>query len=337
MPGGPIPILPVTLKTSDPKPNRQASPGSVGNTTGLITPKPSPNGAIADGQPTKPTDPPAEPETPKEKSFWGKISGGVHTGLDVLGFVPGLGAIPDLANAGIYALEGDMVNAGISTMAAVPGIGDAAKAGTMVVKGGKAVAKEAAKEGAEKAAKEAAEKAAKEAAEKAEKEAAEKAAKEKAEKETAEAGGKPPKKEDGGYSKGKGKGPCDHLRQGDGTGPYRGGAHNKTSKPVNDEKDSHHMPAKDASPLRPQDGPAIQMHPNDHAKTSSNGQMPGSIEYREMIADLIADGKWREAMVKEIKDVRRVADEVGDPKKYNEATLEMLEYFKCLEKHGLLR
>lgn len=28
---------------------------------------------------------------------------------------------------------------------------------------------------------------------------------------------------------------------------------------------------------------------------------------------------------------------IGDPKKYDEATLEMLEYFKCLEKNGLLK
>ena len=38
--------------------------------------------------------------------------------------------------------------------------------------------------------------------------------------------------------KGRKKGPCDHLRQGNGTGPYRGGAHSKTSKPSNDGKDS---------------------------------------------------------------------------------------------------
>jgi hypothetical protein len=40
--------------------------------------------------------------------------------LDVLGFVPGLGAIPDLINAGIYAAEGDAVNAGLSAVAAIP-------------------------------------------------------------------------------------------------------------------------------------------------------------------------------------------------------------------------
>lgn len=147
-----------------------------------------------------------------------------------------------------------------------------------------------------------------------------------------EGGDKPP---------GKGRrqepGPCDHLKQGSGQGPYRGGAHGKTSKPANDGKDSHHMPAKDASPLSINDGPAIQMDPTDHARTSSNGQMPGSIDYREAISELISDGKWRDAMTTEIKDVRRVAREAGDARKYNEAMLEMMEYFKCLEKNNLLK
>ena len=79
---------------------------------------------------------------------------GIHTALDVAGFVPGLGAIPDLANAAIYAVEGDAAMAALSAVAAVPGIGDGVKAGTMV---GKQIVKQAGK----KAAKEAAEKAAK--------------------------------------------------------------------------------------------------------------------------------------------------------------------------------
>ena len=38
---------------------------------------------------------------------------------------PGVGAVPDLINAGISALRGDWLGAGISLVAAVPGIGDA--------------------------------------------------------------------------------------------------------------------------------------------------------------------------------------------------------------------
>lgn len=45
--------------------------------------------------------------------------------LDVAGMAPGVGAVPDLINAGISALRGDWLGAGISLVAAVPGIGDA--------------------------------------------------------------------------------------------------------------------------------------------------------------------------------------------------------------------
>lgn len=129
---------------------------------------------------------------------------------------------------------------------------------------------------------------------------------------------------------------CKHLRQGSGKGPYRGGAHSKTQLPVGDGKDSHHLPAKDVSPLNIDDGPAIQMSPTDHKRTSSNGSSRKAKKYRKDIEDMLKDGQWRDVMAKEIKDVRRVARLKGSPKKYNEAMLEMLEYFKCLENNNLL-
>ncbi len=52
----------------------------------------------------------------------------VHGALDVAGFIPGVGAIADGINAGIYAAEGDWGNAALSLAAAVPGVGDAAAA-----------------------------------------------------------------------------------------------------------------------------------------------------------------------------------------------------------------
>lgn len=70
---------------------------------------------------------------------WAGFSGWVHGALDVAGFVPGLGAIPDLLNAGIYALEGDWQNAGLSAVAAVPAAGDAVKGGTIAVRVGSEV------------------------------------------------------------------------------------------------------------------------------------------------------------------------------------------------------
>lgn len=63
---------------------------------------------------------------------------GIQTALDLAGFAPGVGAIPDLLNAAIYAVRGDKINAGLSLLAAVPGIGDAAAAVKIAGKGVKA-------------------------------------------------------------------------------------------------------------------------------------------------------------------------------------------------------
>lgn len=60
---------------------------------------------------------------------------GLQTALDVAGFAPGVGAIADLTNAAIYAIRGDKINAGLSLLAAVPGIGDAAAAAKLAGKG----------------------------------------------------------------------------------------------------------------------------------------------------------------------------------------------------------
>ena len=57
----------------------------------------------------------------------------VHTGLDVVGFVPGIGDVADGANAVLYLCEGDYVNAALSATSMIPLVGDA------VSKGGKAV------------------------------------------------------------------------------------------------------------------------------------------------------------------------------------------------------
>lgn len=69
---------------------------------------------------------------------------GIQTVLDIAGFIPGVGAIPDLLNAAIYAFRGDNINAGLSLLAAVPGIGDIAAASKIANKGVK-VAKAATK------------------------------------------------------------------------------------------------------------------------------------------------------------------------------------------------
>lgn len=65
---------------------------------------------------------------------------GIQLALDAAGFVPGFGAIPDLTNAAISALRGNWAEAGLSVLAAVPIIGDAAAAVKMA-KRGKNIAK----------------------------------------------------------------------------------------------------------------------------------------------------------------------------------------------------
>ncbi len=131
------------------------------------------------------SNPPVKPETPNEEKakeektgLWSRMSDGVHTALDVAGFIPGLGAIPDILNAGIYAAEGNAAMAALSVVAAVPGVGDGVKAGSMAYKGGKQLLKQAEK----KAAKEATEQAVK----KTEKEIVEEGGKKKAQKEAAQ-------------------------------------------------------------------------------------------------------------------------------------------------------
>ena len=46
--------------------------------------------------------------------------------LDVVGMVPVFGEAADLLNAGIYAVRGDYVNAGLSLVATLPVVGNAA-------------------------------------------------------------------------------------------------------------------------------------------------------------------------------------------------------------------
>jgi Domain of unknown function (DUF4157) len=50
----------------------------------------------------------------------------LHTALDLAGLIPALGVVPDAINAGIYLIEGDWVNAGISAVSIIPIFGDAA-------------------------------------------------------------------------------------------------------------------------------------------------------------------------------------------------------------------
>ena len=103
------------------QPNGYPQPGPTANTTGVITPKTSVAAAGASSNPS------GGAETEAEQGWWKSWGSGVlHGVLDVAGLVPGIGEVADLANAAIYAAEGDYVNAAISAAAAVPFAGWAA-------------------------------------------------------------------------------------------------------------------------------------------------------------------------------------------------------------------
>lgn len=131
--------------------------------------------------------------------------------------------------------------------------------------------------------------------------------------------------------------PCHPLVRGNGSGPYRGGAHMGTRLPIKDGLDSHHMPADSVTDLPRSWGPAIQMLPRDHWLTGSNGRKGLEAElFRDELQDLIDQGRWRDALAKDIRDARSVARAADDPTRYNEAIREMLAYNKCLEQHGIV-
>lgn len=96
--------------------------------------------------PAADANPPIVAETPEEAAWLASI----HNGLDALGAIPEVGAVFDGANALVYAVEGNAVQAAISGGAAaldlVPGVGTAGKAAEFGIKG---AAKLAAKEGTE--------------------------------------------------------------------------------------------------------------------------------------------------------------------------------------------
>ena len=167
--------LPVPLPDY-PHPRLNRTPGGTnanGNTIGRVVGETAPAAV-----PAAQANPPIKAETDSEKGWWGSASPRVHGGLDALGFVPGLGAIPDLINAGIYAAEGDAVNAGLCAVAAIPFVGDAIKGGVLVGKGANRLGSEAAQQATQRAIKESAERGEKEASERLSKNAAERHASE---------------------------------------------------------------------------------------------------------------------------------------------------------------
>ncbi|MFN7558658.1 MAG: RHS repeat-associated core domain-containing protein, partial [bacterium] len=69
-----------------------------------------------------------DPAPPDGGGAWNSgpmIPSWIHTTLDVVGFVPGVGTAADIANGGLYAIDGEWDEAGLSLVGAIPVIGDA--------------------------------------------------------------------------------------------------------------------------------------------------------------------------------------------------------------------
>ena len=74
----------------------------------------------------------------KQESNWNPLDM-LQLGLDIAGFIPVVGAVFDVVNAGIYAARGDYASAALSAVAAIPGIGDCAAAAKVGFKAAKTV------------------------------------------------------------------------------------------------------------------------------------------------------------------------------------------------------
>jgi len=132
--------------------------------------------------------------------------------------------------------------------------------------------------------------------------------------------------------------PCLHLAKGDkdGSGAFRGGSYGGTKGVGDKDMESNHMPPKSVSPLGEYPSPSMQMDKEDHRVAMSTGSSLEAQEWRKAQQELINSGRYRDALAMDIRDVRRIAEEGGDITKYNEATRELLAYYKCLRDHGWL-
>ena len=130
---------PISTQAATVKPNSYPAKGPIGNTTGLIVPDTAPN-------PTSNAAPAITP-TEKEQGWWKRWGSDVtHGALDVVGLIPGVGIITEVANALIYTAEGDYVLAGVSVLAMIPGEGDVVIAGKYALKTGEQVEKQVIKQ-----------------------------------------------------------------------------------------------------------------------------------------------------------------------------------------------
>ena len=114
----------------------------------------------------------------------------------------------------------------------------------------------------------------------------------------------------------------------EGGGSYKD-VRNHVDTNARENKEVHHMPSDYASPLERNDGPCIEMDRSDHRQTASCGNSVEAREYREKQKELIAQGKFRDALQMDIDDIQ---EKFGD--KYDVQIQEMLAYVDQLEQEG---
>jgi len=109
-----------------------------GNT---VTLQPTGPKAKQASQPAQPAYESASPEPVAEDDTTETLLDFLQLCLDIAGFIPVVGAVFDLANAGVSTLRGDFTGAALSCLAAIPGIGDAAAGVKLGVKAARSGAK----------------------------------------------------------------------------------------------------------------------------------------------------------------------------------------------------
>ena len=126
-----------------------------GNTIGRLVGETAPSAV-----PASQANPPIEAETEEEGITGEQILDGIQLGLDVVGLIPVVGEVADIASGVISLFRGDYVGAGLSLLSAIPFVGYLGTAGKATRYGAKMA------EASGKAGKEVVDKATKEAAEK---------------------------------------------------------------------------------------------------------------------------------------------------------------------------
>lgn len=105
------------------------------------------------------------------------------------------------------------------------------------------------------------------------------------------------------------------------TEPQGGSYRDVKNKNTEAGKEVHHTPADSTSSIDRNDGPTVKMDADDHHKTASYDSSKEAREYRQRQAELIQEGKLKDAIQMDIDDIRY---KFGS--KYDEAIKQMLAY-----------